>query len=247
MAKIPKTAEEIFPEITEQLKSAFGEDLHSVVLYGSGASGSYVPGKSDLNFLVIVTDKGIRNLKRLHDIVGGWQKRRVATPLIMTKAFLENALDVYPIEFLTMRVHHVQVYGEDLLSCLSFDRTCLRLQVEREIKGKLLHLRQGYLESEGQTKKLRDLIKISLVAFLSLFTAILYLKGEPVPSERHQVIKNACELAGIDDGVFARCLDVKEESVKYDLKEMAPLFDQYLGEIEKFDHYIDQFKQEINS
>ena len=245
MAKIPKKPEEIFPEIMEQLKSAFGVELKSVFLYGSGASGGYVPGKSDLNFLVIVTDEGMKNLRRLHNVVGGWKKRGVATPLIMTKAFLDNALDVYPIEFLTMKEHHVRVYGEEVLSRLSFDRTCLRLQLEREIKGKLIHLRQGYLESEGQAKKLRDLINISLVAFLSLFTAILYLKEKSVPPERHQLIHDACELSGIDGGVFSRCLDIKEEAVKVDLKEMGPLFDQYLGEIEKFDHFIDHFKLEI--
>lgn len=246
MTKIPRKPEEIFPEITAQLKSAFGEDLKSLFLYGSGASGAYVPGNSDLNFLVIVTDEGMKNLSQLHDVVGGWKKRGVTTPLVMTKVFLENALDVYPIEFLTMKEHHVRVYGDDVLSTLSFDRTCLRLQVEREIKGKLVHLRQGYLESEGQAKHLRNLIKISLVAFLSLFTAILYLKGKPVPSERHQLIREASELAGMDGGVFAHCLDIKEEAVKHNLKEMGPLFDQYLLEIEKFDHYVDQFKQEIN-
>jgi predicted nucleotidyltransferase len=246
MVKIPKKPEEIFPEITEQLKAVFEVDLKSVFLYGSGASGGYVPGKSDLNFLVLVTEEGMKNLRRLHDVMGGWQKRRVATPLIMTKAFLDNALDVYPIEFLTMREHHVTVYGEDELSTLSFDRTCLRLQVEREIKGKLIHLRQGYLESEGQAKKLRDLIKVSLVAFLSLFTAILYLKGKPIPTERRQVIDSACELVGIDRRTFIKCLNIKEDTEKYDLKEMGPLFDQYLWEIEKFDHFVDQLKLEIN-
>jgi predicted nucleotidyltransferase len=246
MAKIPKKPEEIFPEITDQLKAVFGVDLKSIFLYGSGASGGYVPGKSDLNFLVVVTDEGMKSLKQLHDVVGGWKKRGVTTPLVMTKVFLDNALDVYPIEFLTMKEHHVRVHGDDVLSTLFFDRICLRLQVEREIKGKLIHLRQGYLESEGQAKSLRDLIKVSLVAFLSLFTAILYLKAKPIPPERHQLIHDACELAGIDGAVFARCLDIKEEAVKYDMKEMVPLFDQYLGEIVKLDHFVDQLKLEIN-
>jgi len=244
MAKIIGKPEDIFSEMTEQLQAAFGKDLQSVVLYGSGASEAYVPGKSDLNFLVMVTEEGMKNLQRLHEFIGGWQKRRIATPLIMTKAFLENALDAYPIEFLTMQAHYVPVYGEEPLSSLAFDRTCLRLQLEREIKGKLLHLRQGYLDSEGQTKKLRDLIKISLVAFLSLFAAILYLERKPNPSARHALIRDACALAGIDSDVFIRCLAIKEETAKDDLKAVALLFDQYLYEIEKLDSFIDQLNAE---
>ncbi|MCU0581966.1 MAG: hypothetical protein MUF26_05885 [Syntrophales bacterium] len=244
MAKTIKKPADIFPEITGQLQTAFGKDLQSIVLYGSGASKAYVPGRSDLNFLVMVTEEGMKNMKRLHDLIGGWQKRRITTPLIMSKTFLENALDVYPVEFLTMQAQHVLVYGDDPLSALAFDRTCLRLQLEREIKGKLLHLRQGYLDSEGQAKKLRDLIRISLVAFLSLFAAILYLKEKPIPSARHALIRDACVLAGIDGDIFIRCLEIKEETAKDDLKAVALLFDQYLLEVGKMDNFINQLKAE---
>ncbi|MBN1548631.1 MAG: hypothetical protein JW902_18425 [Syntrophaceae bacterium] len=244
MSKIPRKPEEIFPEITEQMKMAFGEELKSISLYGSGASHEYIPGRSDLNFLVVVSDEGLTHIQRLQAYVKEWRKKRVATPLVMTKAFLESALDVYPIEFLTMQYHHVQVYGEDILSSLLFDRKDMRLQLEREIKGKLIHLRQGYLESQEQAKVLRDLIKVSLVAFLSMFAAVLYLKGKTVPQERRRLIREACELVGIDGGVFLMCLDIKEDAVKYDLKEVVPLFEKYRREIEKFDHVVDRLMLE---
>ena len=94
MAKIPNKPEEIFPEILQQLREAFREDLNSVTLYGSGASREYVPGKSDFNFLVIVTEEGMKNLGRLHALMKGWTKKRIAIPLVMTKSFLVSALDV---------------------------------------------------------------------------------------------------------------------------------------------------------
>lgn len=244
MSKIPRKPEEIFPEITGQMKMAFGEELKCISLYGSGASREYIPGRSDLNFLVVVSDEGLRHIQRLQAYVKEWRKKRIATPLVMTKAFLESALDVYPIEFLTMQCHHVQVYGEDILSSLLFDRKDMRLQLEREIKGKLIHLRQGYLESQEQAKVLRDLIKVSLVAFLSMFAAVLYLKGKTVPQERRRLIREACELVGIDGGVFLMCLDIKEDAVKYDLKEVVPLFEKYRREIEKFDHVVDRLMLE---
>jgi len=246
MTKIPKKPEEIFPEMADHLKSAFGGDLISVALYGSGASGGYISGKSDLNFLVIVTDAGMKKMDRLHAYMKDWAKRRVAVPLVMMESFLHDALDVYPIEFMTMKAHHIQVMGDDILSSLSFDGICMRLQVEREIKGKIIHLRQGYLASQGETKQLRDLIKVSLVAFLSMFQAVLYLKGKPVPSSRREIIRDACAVLGLDEAVFLRCLEIKEDAVKYDLKEVAGVFGKYLSEIERLDHFVEQLKQEIN-
>jgi len=39
MSRIPKKPEEIFSEITGDYRKIFGEDLISIILYGSGAGG----------------------------------------------------------------------------------------------------------------------------------------------------------------------------------------------------------------
>ena len=41
-------------ELVTQLQAAFGDDLTSVVLYGSAAGGEHNPKRSDHNVLVIV-------------------------------------------------------------------------------------------------------------------------------------------------------------------------------------------------
>ena len=80
MAKIPKVPDEVFTEFCEDMKRVFGDDLVSVMLFGSGARGEYIPKKSDINFLVVVKDNSpselaaaIRSLPRLKQFV---QQRR---------------------------------------------------------------------------------------------------------------------------------------------------------------------------
>ena len=45
MAKIPKDPKEIFPEIITDYKNLFGDDLVSIILYGSATGQGYRPGK----------------------------------------------------------------------------------------------------------------------------------------------------------------------------------------------------------
>jgi len=94
----------------------------------------------------------------------------------MTKAFIDSSLDCYPVEFLNMKRCYVLVFGEDVLGGLAFDKSALRLQVERELKGKLLLLRTRYLETEGKGRRVEDLIKESVTAFIAVFNALLYLR-----------------------------------------------------------------------
>ena len=82
MAKAPQKPEEIFPEFTQDYQAIYGTDLLSIILYGSGARGDYIPGRSDLNFLIVLTEDGIKGLHRAFKVVAKWHRRRVATPLL---------------------------------------------------------------------------------------------------------------------------------------------------------------------
>jgi hypothetical protein len=239
MAKIPKNPEEIFPDIVDGLRDLFADDLVSVILYGSAASGDYVPGKSDINFMIVLSDDGIDRIDQAFDLVAGWHKRNIATPLFLTEAYVRTSLDVFPIEYLNFQNNYNLVYGKDILQDLSFDSQFLRLQCEREIKGKLLLLREGFLESRGKGRNLQPLISDSLGALIAIFNGLLYLKGKELPHHHRDVIKAFCEAFEMSATLFSKLLDVKGKKVKLSDRELTGLFKDYLREVQKLWKTVD--------
>ena len=231
MAKIPKNPEEIFAKFTGDYREIFGEELLSVILFGSGAGEDYVPGKSDLNFLIVLTDRGIEELDRALEVVGRWKQRNVAVPLFMTRSYLAESQDAYPIEFLNMKRAYKVVAGEDLLAPLAFDPSHVRLQLERELRVKLLHLRSGYLRTDGKTRRIRELIGTSLTAFVSLFTALLYLKNLEIPKGKRDIIAAAGWAFGVDAGVFLKCEEIRRKTDRFSSVEVRAIFREYLREV----------------
>jgi predicted nucleotidyltransferase len=231
MGRIPKKPEDIFGKLTEDYKSIFGEDLLSIILYGSGASGHYIPGKSDLNFLIILAESRIDDLDTTIPIVAHWRKRGVAIPLFMTRSYVESSLDTYPIEFLNMRRHYIVVHGKDFLADLDFAPEHLRLQLERELKGKIIRLQERYLATEGKPRQLRELIRISLTAFLSMFAALLHLKGLSVPTGRRELIEAATHAISLDPSTFLKCMDVREGTYRLSSAGIRDLFKNYLKDV----------------
>ncbi len=240
MGKAPEKPESIFSQITEDYRNIFGDDLLSIILYGSGASGHYVPGKSDLNFLVVLTDKGMEDLEKAMDTVTRWRKSQVAIPLFMTKDYIFSSLDAYPIEFLNMKLHHVLAYGKDIFEGIEIHPGHLRLQVERELRGKLLHLRKRFLETEGKEKHLRELIRVSMTAFLSSFKALLYLMGLDIPGERREIIAAVAKAVGVDGAIFMKCMDIREGVDKYSRTEIMNIFKDYVREIDQLCRRVDE-------
>jgi len=239
MAKVPKKPEEIFTEITEDYQQIFGVHLLSIILYGSGAGEDYIPGKSDLNFLITLTDQGVERLDHVLEMVARWRKRNVAIPLIMTRSYLQGSQDSYPIEFLNMKRHYIVVFGTDVLAELTFDQCHIRLQLERELRGKLLNLRSGYLATGGNTRKIRELIILSLTAFISLFSALLYLKNIEIPHGKREVIAAAGKAFGIDALLFLKCEEIRRKTDRLSSTEVQTVFQAYMKEVSRLCDQID--------
>jgi len=239
MARAPQDPREIFPDIVADYKNIFGEDLVSVILYGSAASGEYRPGKSDVNFLVVVSEKAIEQIDRAFDAVKKWQKKNVAIPLFLTEGYVETSIDVFPLEYLAFQNKHVLVFGKDILKDLTFDSQLVRLQCEREIKRRLLLLREAFLETAGSARALKEVIRHSVEGFVSLFEGLLYLKGKPIPEEKRDVIRVTCEEFSLDAGVFEKVLDIKEERAKIKDGEITQLFKDYLKQVRELSKRVD--------
>lgn len=239
MAKAPNDPKEIFQDFTDDCKGLFGDDLVSIILYGSATGKNYRPGKSDINFMIVLSEEGIDHLDMAFKHVEKWRKRKVAVPLFLTETYIRTSTDVFPIEYLNFQRNHVTVYGKDLLDELSFDHNWVRLQCEREIKGKLLLLREAYLETSGKPRGLKELIGQSIQAFAAVFEALLFLKGKEATGDRRLTMRLACEAFDIDAGLFESLLDIREEKTKPSDEEIKRLFRDYLKEVRKLSKTVD--------
>jgi len=240
MAKIPDKPQDIFAELTQDYLKIFGQELSSLILYGSAAGGHYIKGKSDINLLVVLAPSGMEKMPDVIATVRKWRKRSVALPLVLTADFIFASLECYPIEYLNMKNSHILIYGEDIIDSLIIKPEDLRLQVERELRGKLVLLRQGYLEAEGKPRKLRGLISKSITAFISIFIAMLYLKQEKAPPGRRDTIKEMGAAFAVDATVFNLCADIKEGVDRLSNQEVINTFDRYVKEVDKLCTIVDR-------
>ncbi len=241
--RTPKRPEEIFPGFISDLESVFGRELESVYLFGSGARGDYRPGKSDLNFLVCLLPAGMDKLEGVWQYIKKWRRKKIALPLFITRDFIRTSIDVFPIEYLNMKLHHRLLHGVDILSELNIAGGHLRLQLERELRGKLLTLWQGFAASEGKDKVLAGLISSSISAFSSLFAALIYLKGEEVPKSRREIFSHLEEMMGLEKGVLGRCLEVREGRIRPGGEELRKLYIKYMEAIGHICQAVDRMHE----
>jgi len=242
MARIPKNPEEIFEPFCTDYEELFGPDLLSVILYGSCARGEYVPKKSDINFMLLLTESGIAKLGKALKLTEKWSRRAVATPLFLTRAYIETSLDTFPIEMLNFQAAYQVLRGEDPLKDLVFDKQMLRLQCERELKGKLLQLREQFLGTAGNTRNIKDLIARSLPTFLAIFQGIVHLHGKPAQPDRDKLLDTMQELLSLNHPLFSELYAIKDAKVSLNERKAITMMERYIEEVRRLALIVDSLE-----
>ena len=171
---------------------------YSAVLYGSAARGDFVPGRSNLDLMLITDDLSPERLAALGPAFATWRKSDYEPPLVILRSEWARATDVFPIEITDMRCGYEVLRGSDPVAGLSVAPADLRHALERELRGKLLRLRQGYVAAGGDAGALGVLAGRSSGTVLVLLRALLVLLGRSVPAEPSEVAAAAAAAMGFD-------------------------------------------------
>lgn len=242
MKSIPEKPEEVFDQFSNDIEKIFGKGVVSIVLFGSAATDEYIPKKSDINFLVVLTQEGIEQIQKVQRFVARWQKRRISVPLFLTRGYINASLDSFPIEFLNMQAAYRVIKGEDVLKGIKIKKRDLRLQCERELKGNLLKLRQGFIQTGGKARALKLLITGSIVAFTSIFRALLHLRGKDVPGTKQEILLATCREFGLNEGLFSVLLSLRGGGAKLTCSQLEENTRRYISEIQKLSEFVDKMK-----
>jgi len=227
--------------MVEELKEALGGQLKSLVLYGSAARGDYHEGTSDFNLVLVAERLDPATLEALSLPVARWRRKGQPPPRLLTEALIRESLDVYPIEFLDIRTHHVVLQGSDPFTGLRVRADQLRLQCERELREKVMRLREGYVEAHASKENLRRLLVDSYSTFVALFRGCLHLVGTPPPARNGDVAAAFCARAGIDPAPF-EAVDRMRHGGGPAGVDLKTLFSGYYGALQTAVGAVDHFR-----
>jgi predicted nucleotidyltransferase len=221
-----------------RLQQAGGENITSIVLYGSATSGNFREGVSNVNILCLVRDSSLAALQALSPAVKWWARQKQPAPLVMTRHDLERSTDVFTIELLDMQKHYRVLAGEDVLRGLTIPMRFHRMQVEYELREKLVLLRQAALVADGDDKMIHDLLLGSLPSVITLFRHALICLADNVPADNREAVRKLSERIGFDPATIIAALDLREQPRAK--ANVNGIFAAYLSTIEKVTNRVDE-------
>ena len=235
---LPSGIKKRIDEFVMMLRNAYGDQLISVNLYGSAASGGYAAGHSGIDIAVILIDSSLDSISKTSKFINK-RKFILMNPLFLTEGYIKRSMDVFPIEFIDMKDNHVVLYGRDILKDINVDTKNLRFQCEQELKAKIINIKRIYMRTTD-IHALKRLLFKSATSSLHILRNLIKLKGREPSFDRDQVINEISREFGIDLAPIQKILDAKSMNLKLRREEIKDLFTRLIGALEAISYKVDQ-------
>lgn len=232
-------AEKQIEEFVSRIKQAAAQNLQSIVLYGSAATGEFQADFSNLNLLCILRETSFSKLSAIAPVVEWWHRQKNPAPLIMTREELEHSTDVFSIELLDMQHHHRILFGDELLTPLRIPMNQHRAQLEYELREKLILLRQRLLEAGDNDRALWQLLLGSVSAFATLFRHTLLALGDAAPHSKREAIQILATRIPFEPSAFLQLLDIRDHKADRKQFEAKDVFTRYLAAVQRVTAAVD--------
>jgi hypothetical protein len=230
----------IFNRLRGEAQGLFGSELVSLAVFGSAATKDFHPGTSDINAVLILSEVALPQLKKSQELCRRLKKFRLSAPLVMTEAFIRTSADVFPIEFLEIKEKHRLLAGKDCFSRLKIDLKNLRHECEHELKGRLLRLRQSYMEVGRSPRQVQSLLLAAHNANYPAFRTVLRLKKAKPPIDQGAILDEVAQRFDLDGSVLARVRQLRRGELKLGPAEITELFEKYSDEVAKLAEAVDR-------
>ncbi len=235
----PAIGSRYLPFMQEVMDSA-GEQIHSIHVSGSALTEGFDPKRSDIHSVIVLQQMDLDFLKLLAPLGKKYGKKGIAAPLIMTPDYISSSLDVFPIEFLDLKLLHHTIHGEDLLQNLEIGMDDLRQQCERELKSRLIALRQDYLSAAGDRKILADGFNHAFSRYLPLFRGVIQLFGSQPAIDPAAALDQLQEASKVDLSTFQTIFQARKKRQNLSMAQLNTVFTNCYQALEQLGKLVDE-------
>ena len=225
---LPEQTQTLLQAYSKDVKAAFGDLLEGLLLYGSAVRSEFLPGRSNLNLLLVVTGYDAAILTRYELVHKRWSKEGIIIPLFLTDQEIRTTSALFPLEFLEIQEHHRVLGGRDPFVGFHVDGKRVGDEVMQGLAGHVLRLRQRFAEAGGANDAVLILLPLAVTSTIPLLRGIQRMRGWPVLMQSEAVIKDVGDRLHIDVQGIHEALMLKRGIISPGPLEVPRVFDRYL-------------------
>src|SRR5687767_6666867 len=203
------TIDDQLSDFVRAAQAALGDDLLSIVLFGSAAEGRLRP-TSDVNVLLLLKRFDRARMDHLREPLRLAHAAIRLAPMFILRDELEPATRAFAVKFREIKRRHVLLHGSDPFATIEVSRASSVLRLRQELLNLTLRLRQAYMLRSLREEQLVFAIADAAGPLRAAAATLIELKGEPPLPPKEALERLALEIQPGDDGLLAAISRARE-------------------------------------
>jgi predicted nucleotidyltransferase len=186
-------ADRVLADLVPAARSALGDTLESIVLFGSAAEGRLRPA-SDVNVIFVLNRFDAARVEALGETVRVAQAAIRLAPMVMLRDEIPHAAAAFAVKFADIVRRHRVLHGDDPFEGLTISRERLIARLTQVLLNLRLRLRASYLTRNTFDDQLIGVIVHAAGALRSAAATLRELEGQTRVSARESLAQIVQEL-----------------------------------------------------
>jgi predicted nucleotidyltransferase len=224
---LPSQIQEVLQHFLDAAKISFGEQLLSVVLYGSAAEGK-LRATSDINLILVLASFDQKKADPLRQPLRVAQTAIQLRPMFLLSEEISVATRSFAPKFADILRRRVILYGADPFASTTIPRDSEIRQLRQQLLNLTLRLRAAYVARSLREEQLALVIAGAAGPLRSYSASLLELEGKPADSPQQAFERLGTELGIADWSSTLSAITAAQESRLTSPGAPATLFFQLL-------------------
>jgi len=197
MNDLPAVVEKSIGGFIEAAKSAFGDDLVSVVIYGSAAEGR-MRATSDVNMLLVLKRFDTSEADALREPLRMANAAIELHAMFLLESEVATAMEAFAVKFADVVARHRVLYGSDPFVNIDPPRDALVRRLKQVLLNLQLRLRERYILLSLREEQLALVIADAAGPLRASAASLLHLEGHATPAPKEaleQVVREMNDAA----------------------------------------------------
>jgi predicted nucleotidyltransferase len=180
---LPEAVERAIGSFVAAAKAAFGDDLLSILLFGSGAEQNLRP-TSDVNILLVLKRFERGGADRLREPLRFAHAAVELNAMFMLESELPDAMDAFAVKFADILHRHRVLHGSNPFASVAVSDAALLRRLKPVLLNLQIRLRERYVLISLREEQLGRVIADAAPPLRASAASILQLEGNPAPSPK---------------------------------------------------------------
>lgn len=188
--------------------SALGENLESLVLYGSSVRNDFSKASSDVNLLIVLRHNTAAAQRSIAQVIR--DSGMNVSPVVLASNGLQRSMQAFALKFSDIARRDELLYGTDPFSDFEVATARRQFLLEQGLRNSWMRLGNAYILNTEQPERYLRTLRSAVPRIFADLAELLRLEGAEIPDERRLQAPLLARELGIEQALLDMLIALRE-------------------------------------